>query len=141
MVYYYLPVNALCYDYYITYLIHVTPVHLSLCLQYFNHVVNRNHYWCFHYATATATTAILCFYYCYNIVTVDQFCQASLFSGAAELTIQLLILMFYLWLSLCRINKFGFYFTRKLLRSPILVGHQDYFLASLSGSVGEKITR
>jgi hypothetical protein len=28
-----------------------------------------------------------------------------------------------LWLPLCRINKFGLYFPRRLLRSPILVGH------------------
>jgi hypothetical protein len=40
------------------------------------------------------------------------------------LTTHLLRLINILWLPLCRINKFGFYFPRRLLRSPILVGHQ-----------------
>jgi hypothetical protein len=40
------------------------------------------------------------------------------------LTTHLSRLINILWLPLCRINKFGFYFPRRLLRSPILVGHQ-----------------
>ena len=37
---------------------------------------------------------------------------------------------------LCRINKFGWIlYPRKLLRSPILVGYQDYFLAPLPGNI------
>ena len=40
-----------------------------------------------------------------------------------------------LWLLLCRINKLGYIYPRRLLRSPTLVGHQDYFPAPLSGSI------
>jgi hypothetical protein len=61
--------------------------------------------------------------------------RASLFPGVAELTTYLLRLINILWLPLCRINKFRFYFPRRLLRSLILVGHQDYFLAPLPGSI------
>ena len=76
-------------------------------------------------------------YYChfYKTVTSDKPLQASLLSGAAELITHLSRLINILWLPLCRINKFGFYFPRRLLRSPILVGHQDYFLAPLPGSI------
>ena len=65
---------------------------------------------------------LLCYYSyysCFHITVVT-----SAFSGAAELTIQLLRLISILYLPLCRINKFGFYFPRRLLRSPILVGYQ-----------------
>jgi hypothetical protein len=66
------------------------------------------------------------FYYChhYEIVATDKPMRASLFPGAAELTTHLLRLINILWFPLCRINKFVFYFPRRLLRSPILVGHQ-----------------
>jgi hypothetical protein len=70
---------------------------------------------------------LLLFYYCYrykNVVTHKSL-RASLFPGAAELTTHLLRLINILWLPLCRINKFGFYFSRRLLRSPILVGHHS----------------
>src|SRR5664279_455192 len=69
-------------------------------------------------------------------VATNKFCQASIYPGVAELTTQLLRLIVILWLPLCRINKFGLkYFPRRLLRSPTLVGHQDYFLALLPGSI------
>ena len=87
--------------------------------------------------TAVFILLLLLFHYCYchKTVATDKLCRASLFSGAAELTIHLLRLINILWLPLCRINKFGFYFPRRLLRSPILVGYQDYFLAPLPGSI------
>ena len=87
--------------------------------------------------TAVFILLLLLFHYCYchKTVATDKLCRASLFPGAAELTIHLSRLINILWLSLCRINKFGFYFPRRLLRSPILVGHQDYFLAPLPGSI------
>jgi hypothetical protein len=69
---------------------------------------------------------LFCYCYCYKTVTTDKLFRASLFLGAAELTTHLLRLINILWLPLCRINKFGFYFPRRLLRSPILVGHQSY---------------
>jgi hypothetical protein len=98
------------------YLIHATPVHPSLCLQYFILL--------FTIATITVFTLLLLllFYYChhYKTVATDKPMQASLFHGAAELTIHLLRLINILWLPLCRINKFGFYFPRRLLRSPNL---------------------
>src|SRR6266699_1698938 len=88
-------------------------------------------------AAAVFNTLLLLFCCCcyYKPVTTDKLLRASLFPGAAELTTQLLRLANILWLPLCRINKFGFYFPRTLLRSPILVGHQDYFLAPLPGSI------
>ena len=56
-------------------------------------------------------------------VTTDKLHQVSSFSGVVVLTTQLLRLINIFWLPLCRINKFGFYFPQKLLRSPTLVGH------------------
>jgi hypothetical protein len=78
---------------------------------------------------------LFCYCYYYKTVATDKLLQASLFPGAAELTTHLLRLINILWLPLCQINKFGFYFPRRLLRFPILVGHQDYFLALLPGSI------
>jgi hypothetical protein len=102
------------------YLIHATPVHPSLCLQYFILL--------FTIATITAFILLLlllfCYYHHYKTVATDKPLRASLFPGAAELTTHLLGLINILWLPLCRINKFRFYFPRRLLRSPILVGHQ-----------------
>jgi hypothetical protein len=89
----------------------------------------------------TATIFILlllllfCYCYYYKTIATDTLLRASLFPGAAELTTHLLRLINILWLPLCRINKFGFYLPRRLLRSLILVGHQDYFLAPLPGSI------
>jgi hypothetical protein len=67
---------------------------------------------------------LFCHYYYYKTVATDKLLQASLFPGATELTTHLLRLINILWLPLCRINKFGFHFSRRLLQSPILVGHQ-----------------
>src|SRR5215203_5580586 len=81
-------------------------------------------FWCHClYVTATAVVLLLLlllYYCCFHITPVT-----SAFPGAAELTTQLLRLISILYLPLCRINKFGFYFPRRLLRSPILVGHQS----------------
>jgi hypothetical protein len=110
------------------YLIHVTPVHPSLCLQYLILL--------FTFATIIAFILLLLllfqYYHHYKTVATDKLLRASLFPGAAELTTHLLRLINILWLPLCRINKFWFYFPRRLLRSPILVGHHhssDIFIA------------
>jgi hypothetical protein len=109
------------------YLIHATPVHPSLCLQYFILL--------FTIATITVFTLLLLllFYYChhYKTVATDKLLRASLFPGAAQLTTHPLRLINILWLPLCWINKFRFYFPRRLLRSPILVGHQRHPTAVL----------
>ena len=79
---------------------------------------------------------LLLFYCCHQItVTTDKLLPERSFSGVVELTTQLLRLINILWLPLCRINKLGSYYPRRLLRSPTLVGHQDYFLASLPRSI------
>jgi hypothetical protein len=102
------------------YLIHATPVHPSLCLQSFILL----------FTIATITNFILLllllfhYYHHYKTVATDKPLRASLFLGAAKLTTHLLRLINILWLPLCRIHKFGFYFPRRRLRSPILVGHQ-----------------
>jgi hypothetical protein len=107
------------------------PVHPSLCLQYLILLFTID--------TVTVFTLLLLllFYYChhYKTVATDKPLRASLFPGAAELTTHLLRFINILWLPLCQINKFGFYFPWRLLRSPIFVGHQDYFLAPLLGSI------
>ena len=76
--------------------------------------------------TIAAITLLLPSHYCYQHITVttNKLCQASYFPGAAELTTQLLRLINILWLPLCRINKLGYIYPRRLLRSPTLVGHQ-----------------
>jgi hypothetical protein len=102
------------------YLIHATLVHPSLCLQYFILL----------FIIATIIIFILLllllfyYYHHYKIVATDKLLWTSLFPGAAELTTHLIRLINILWLPLCRINKFRFYFPRRLLRSPIVVGHQ-----------------
>jgi hypothetical protein len=103
------------------YLIHATPIHPSLCLQYLILLFT---------IVATAVFILLllllfCYYHYYKTIATDKLLQASLFLGAAKLTTHLLRLINILWLPLCRINKFGFYFPRRLSRSPILVGHHS----------------
>jgi hypothetical protein len=109
-----------CLTDFMNYLIHATPVHPSLCLQYLILL--------FTIATITAFILLLMllfhYYHHYKTVATDKPLRGRLFPGAAELTTHLLRLINILWLPLCRINKFGFYFPRRLLRSPILVGHQ-----------------
>jgi hypothetical protein len=111
-----------CLTDFMNYLIHATPVHPSLCLQYFVLL--------FTIATITAFILLLLLlfhcYHHYKTVATDKPLRTSLFLGAAELTTHLLRLINILWLPLCRINKFGFYFPRRLLRSPILVGHHHH---------------
>jgi hypothetical protein len=60
---------------------------------------------------------LLLFCYCYHYKTIatNKLLRASLFSGTAELTTHLLRLINILWLPLCQINKFGFYFPQRLL--------------------------
>jgi hypothetical protein len=103
------------------YLIHATPIHQSLCLQYLILL--------FTIATITVFTLLLLllfyYYHHYKTVATDKPLRANLFPGAAELTTHLLRLINILWLPLCRINKFGYYFSQRLLRSPILVGHHQ----------------
>ena len=118
-------------NYFMKYLIHEAPVFISSCLRCFNPAVTT-------IATiAVLTLLLLLLYYCccYTTVGTDKLHQVSYFPGVADLTNQLLRLINILWLPLCRINKFGFYFPWRLLRSPILVGYQDYFLAPLPGSI------
>jgi hypothetical protein len=120
-----------CLTDFMNYLIHATPVHPSLCLQYFILL----------FTIATITIFILLllllfhYYHHYKTIATNKLLWTSLFLGAAKLTTHLLRLINILWLPLCRINKFGFYFPRRLLQSPILVGHQDYFLAPLPGTI------
>jgi hypothetical protein len=85
------------------YLIHATPIHPSLCLQYFILLFSIT------IITVFTLLLLLPFYYYhhYKTVATDKSLRASLFPGAAELTTHLLRLINILWLPLCRINKFG----------------------------------
>ena len=79
-----------------------------------------------------------CHYYHYYHITLllNTLPQILSYPGVVELTTQLLILENILWLPLCRINKFRFNtLPSNDVVTPILVGYQDYFLASLSGSI------
>ena len=72
-------------------------------------------------ATAVLLLLLLSHYCCPHItVTTNKLCQARYFSRAAELTTQLLRLINILWLLLCRINKLGYIYPRRLLRSDRL---------------------
>jgi hypothetical protein len=79
------------------YLVHATPVHPSLCLQYLILLFTIDT------ATVFILLLLLLFYYChhYKIVATDKPLRASLFPGAAELTTHLLRLANILWLPLC----------------------------------------
>ena len=109
--------------YYMIYLIHATPVHPSLCLQYFHPAVSYIH------CAIFISLLLLLFHYCccFKTVTADKPLQTSPLSGAGELTTHFLRLANILWLPLCQINKFWFYFPRRLLRSLILMGHRQPF--------------
>jgi hypothetical protein len=85
-------------------------------------------YYCYYYRFYFLLLLLFHYYHHYKTVTTDKPLRVSLFPGVAELTNHLLRLINILWLPLCRINKFGFYFPRRLLRSPILVGHQCHIL-------------
>jgi hypothetical protein len=88
------------------YHIHAMPVHPSLCLQYL--------FLLFIIATITAIILLLLlpfhYFHHYKTIATDKPLRARLFQGVAELTTHLLRLTYILWLPLCRINKFGFYF-------------------------------
>ena len=84
----------------------------------------------FTFVVTIATTILLLLlllnYYCrYITVTTNKLCEGRYFSGAAELTTQFLRLIDILWLPLCRINKLGYSYPRRLLRSPTLVGYHS----------------
>ena len=79
---------------------------------------------------------LLLFYCCHQItVTTDKLLREKSFSGVVELTTQILRLINIICLPLCRINKLGSNYPRRLLPSPTLMGHQDYFLAPLPRSI------
>ena len=81
-----------CYDYYMCYLIHATPVYPSLCLQFFS---PSAYDLCSCFTIATIILLLLLLLYCCHhiVVTTDKLCQVSFFSGVVELTTQLLRLI------------------------------------------------
>jgi hypothetical protein len=81
-------------------------------------------YYCYYYRFYSTTDVTVSLLSPLKNVATDKPLRTNLFLRAAELTTHLLRLINILWLPLCGINKFGFYFPRRLLRSPILVGHQ-----------------
>jgi hypothetical protein len=89
MLYHYLSAIAHVIDYYMNYLVHATPVHPSLCVQYLVLLFTID--------TITVFTllSLLLFYYCYHYKTVATHkpLRASLFPGEAELTTHLLRLI------------------------------------------------
>jgi hypothetical protein len=86
------------------YLIHATPVHPSLCLQYLILL--------FTIATIPAFILLLLllfhYYHHYKTVPTDKPLRTSLFLGAAELTTHLLRLINILWLPCVKSINLGF---------------------------------
>ena len=96
---------------------------LFRCYSY-NHYKTQKYYFCYRYR------------YFHTTLLLNILLQILSYPGMVELTTQLLILENILWLTLCRINKFGLNtLSSKTVAIPILVGYQDYFLAPLPGSI------
>ena len=74
-------------------------------------------YFCCFTTITTTTTSIL-------PLLLIPLCKQELISGVVELTTQLSKPVRILWLPKCRINKLGYSYPRRLLRSPTLVGYQ-----------------
>jgi hypothetical protein len=74
---------------------------------------------------------LFCYCYYYKTIASDKLLRANLFPGAAELTTHLLRLINILWLPLCRINKFGFYFPRSVI--PYTCGSSRLFSGVVVG--------
>ena len=79
-------------------------------------------YYCYNYyknpktfifIVATITITII------PLLLLNTLLQILSYPGVVELTTQLLILNNILWLPLCRINKFGFYFTLESCCGPL----------------------
>ena len=81
-------------------------------------------------ATVTITTKyqkhyFCCLYFCYRYhyyhitLLLNTLLQILSYPGVVELKTQLLILKNILWLPLCRINKFGLYFTLESCCDPL----------------------
>ena len=117
---------VICYDYCTIDLIHSTPIYLLPCPHFFIIVaLFIISIVAIYYFTAIPLLLLL-HYYCYHITLLLINCvKQDIYLGVVELTTQLIRLIKMLWLPLCRINKFGMkYFPRRVLWSPILVGHQ-----------------
>ena len=84
----------------------------------------------FTFSIATVTITII------PLLLLNTLLQILSYPGVVELTTQLLIFENILWLPLCRINKFGLYFTLESCCDPLhLWVITDYFLAPLPGSI------
>ena len=67
----------------------------------------------FTFSVATVTITII------PLLLLNTLLQILSYPGVVELTTQLLILKNILWLPLCRINKFGLYFTLESCCDPL----------------------
>ena len=83
-------------------LIHCLQAFHILCFAYllfrcycYNHYKTQKYYFCY------------CYLYYHTTLLLNTLLQILSYPGVVELTTQLLILENILWLSLCRINKFG----------------------------------
>ena len=83
--YIYLSCFVPSYVYFISYLIHATPVYLSLCLRCFNRLFPINTFTVI--IDVFILLLLLLFYCCHQItVTTDKFLREKYFSGVVELT-------------------------------------------------------
>ena len=92
------------YVYFMSYLIHVTPIYLSLCLRCFNPLFTIT---TFTIIIVVFTLLLLLLFHCCQQITVttDKLLREKSFSGVVELTTQLLRLINIIWLPLCRIGR------------------------------------
>ena len=84
--------------------------YLLFCCYYYNYYKNPK---TFIFTVATVTIIII------PPLLLNTLLQILSYPGVVELTTQLLILKNILWLPLCRINKFGLYFTLESCCDPL----------------------
>ena len=77
------------------------------CYNYYKNPKNIYLYFCY------------CYHYYHTTLLLNTLLQILSYPGVVELTTQLLIPKNILWLSLCRINKFGLYFTLESCCDPL----------------------
>ena len=93
----------------------------------YNHYKTQKYYFCYHYLLSPLP--LLSYYF-----ATKHFAADIKFPGVVELTTQLLILESILWLTLCRINKFGLNtLPSKTVATPYTCGLSRLFFGTVAG--------
>ena len=101
---------------------HIVLRLFTFCCYCYNHYKNQKYYFCYRYR------------YFHITLLLNTLLQILSYPGVAELTTQLLILENILWLSLCRINKFGLNtLPSKIIVIPYTCGLSRPFSGAVAG--------